>query len=100
MSPRRRNSAWPLERERSADRALGFEPVEEAVVAAELHRDGVLAEGALDVAERAVEHLAAVRDEEDVVAELLDLLHPVAREEDRPALLAQFEDDVFEERRR
>ena len=58
------------------------------------HADGVVPVLRLDLVERSVEHLVALEDHEDAIAQLLGRAHVVRREHDRRALAPQLEHGV------
>ena len=65
-------------------------------VAAEGDRDVAAAVLGLEVGDRAVEHLVAVRDDADRVAEALGVFHQVRAEDDRAPLAPEVDDRVLE----
>src|SRR5271156_525075 len=70
--------------------------IQESVAAGEFHVQRVLAVGLFDGAQFAVEHVAALVNQTDGIAEALDLLHAMGGEDDRGALLAHIEHDFLD----
>ena len=70
--------------------------IQERVAAGEFHVQRVLAVGLLDGAQIAVEHVAALVNQADGIAEALDLLHAMGGKDDRGTLLAHVEHDFLD----
>src|SRR5579864_8411678 len=79
------------------DSGQGLHPLEVAGPGRRHQPVGVAARPALDLPELAGEYQAAVRDQPDVIAQLLGLLHAMGREEDRLARPAILEQQLLEQ---
>src|SRR5271156_1418874 len=69
--------------------------IQERIAAGEFHVQRVLAVGLLDGAQLAVEHVAALVNQADRIAQALHLLHAVRGKHDRGTLLAHIQHDFL-----
>src|SRR5271156_6249939 len=70
--------------------------IQERIATAEFHVQRVFAVGLFDGAQLAVEHVAALVDQADGIAEALDLLHAMGGKNDCGTLLAHIEHDFLD----